>query len=274
MDALIHPTTAVSLQSLSSNKTTSLVFYGPKSVGKMHYAMSYINDNYEYPEVILVSSVDDGSIGIELIQELVIRLSRRANRAGQTRYILIDEANKMGVEAQNALLKLIEEPPQDSRIMLLVDHKNSLLDTIISRCESYYFGPLTREQIRQYLVLSGIKNDLSEQIADVSLGLPGLAIRLSLAPELLSRHVELKQMAKTFTRQALFERLQFAEAISKNAKESRVIVSYFLEYLESAIKPGSVKTVSDALGGLLRYEERLAAHVAPRIALEGLMLAL
>lgn len=64
---------------------------------------------------------------------------------------IIPDAHRMNEQAQNALLKTLEEPPEYAVILLLSENKSSLLDTIISRCVSYQMTPVSKEEIARYL---------------------------------------------------------------------------------------------------------------------------
>lgn len=65
---------------------------------------------------------------------------------------IINEAEKMTVQAQNAILKTLEEPPEYAVILLLTSNVNSLLPTILSRCVVLNMKPVADEQIRKYLM--------------------------------------------------------------------------------------------------------------------------
>jgi DNA polymerase-3 subunit delta' len=65
---------------------------------------------------------------------------------------VLTEAERMTAEAGNALLKTLEEPPDNSLLILLSSHPSSLFPTIISRCQTIRFSPLPLKEIKDYLV--------------------------------------------------------------------------------------------------------------------------
>ena len=71
---------------------------------------------------------------------------------GRVKVILIEEAERMGVEAQNALLKSLEEPPSYNVFLLLVTNRSRLLPTVLSRCQLLTMTPLSDEIIRREVV--------------------------------------------------------------------------------------------------------------------------
>ena len=80
----------------------------------------------------------DGSIGIEEVRLLHKKLYL-APLKGKMKAIIFTDANMLTLEAQNALLKILEEPPNNTIIILTVENKNLLLPTVLSRCKIIEF---------------------------------------------------------------------------------------------------------------------------------------
>ena len=90
---------------------------------------------------------------------------------------IIDEAEKMTEQAQNAMLKTIEEPPEYAVILLLTVNAKLLLPTILSRCILLNVRPVARQAITKLLVEQhGIAGYMAEVAADFADGIPGRAI--------------------------------------------------------------------------------------------------
>lgn len=87
------------------------------------------------------------NISINDIRDIVIPALWRKSGNGKYKVIVIDEADYLGVEAQNALLKTLEEPPPNSIIVLICTSREALLPTVISRCQIVRFKPLAPEVI-------------------------------------------------------------------------------------------------------------------------------
>jgi DNA polymerase-3 subunit delta' len=86
------------------------------------------------PDILLIEVLKDkSSIGIDQIREAIKFLSKKPF-SHENKAIIILNAEKMTIEAQNSLLKTLEEPPLYALIVLLAKTQNSLLETIISRC--------------------------------------------------------------------------------------------------------------------------------------------
>ena len=82
---------------------------------------------------------------------------------GAYKLAIIDDAHCLTAEASNALLKLLEEPPPDSVLMLVTHLPGLLLATIASRCEEVKFTPLTEKEIADYLAADKKINMLESQ---------------------------------------------------------------------------------------------------------------
>ncbi|HWH38013.1 MAG TPA: hypothetical protein VNT28_09570 [Candidatus Limnocylindrales bacterium] len=105
---------------------------------------------------------------------------------GRCRVAIIEHAQRMNPDAQNALLKLLEEPPAQVTIALAADEPAGLLPTVISRCARVRLGPVAPAAIAQILAQrAGMDIARGESIGRQSAGQVGLALELAARPELL-----------------------------------------------------------------------------------------
>lgn len=109
------------------------------------------SDSGNQPDIIWVKHEKTGSIGIDDIREQVIGDIQIKPYSSRYKIYIIDEAEKLTVQAQNALLKTIEEPPEYGIIILLTTNADIFLQTILSRCVKLEFKPVQDELVRQYL---------------------------------------------------------------------------------------------------------------------------
>ncbi len=93
-------------------------------------------------------------------------------RTGKKKVFVISECDKMNPQSANSLLKILEEPPKDSILILTTSRINSLLPTIIGRCQKIKFNNLTKEQILSYIKSKGsvTKDSEAEFFAELSDG--------------------------------------------------------------------------------------------------------
>jgi DNA polymerase-3 subunit delta' len=151
----------------------SLIFSGPDGVGKRLAAVSLAQalnclapvddgagtrdacgscascrkiERRIHPDVTTVVPEEGTSIKIEQIREVVGQTAFRPFE-GRSRVVIVDDADLMGADAQNSLLKTLEEPPPRNVFVLVTSRPDTLLDTIRSRCCQLRFAPLSPQEI-------------------------------------------------------------------------------------------------------------------------------
>ena len=118
------------------------------------------------------------SIGIDAVREVKNFLWQRP-AASTRRTLIIDGAELLTTEAQNALLKVAEEPPASSLLILVTSDTESILPTIVSRLPTIYFGAVPQKTIAAWLTAEhGVPREKAGAIAAEALGKPGIAWRL------------------------------------------------------------------------------------------------
>lgn len=127
-----------------------------KRISFFHYPES--EDPEEWKKIIWTDHTDVGLVVAPkrlLLVDQMRQIEREANFRpfeGKARIFLIDDADKLNEPAANALLKVLEEPPPTSHLILITARPAMLLPTIRSRCQAIRFSSLTNEEIEQYLV--------------------------------------------------------------------------------------------------------------------------
>lgn len=118
------------------------------------------------------------SFGVDEVRELIAEVGKKPFE-GNKKVIIVHEGNKLTIQAQNALLKTIEEPPSGVFIIILCESLELILDTIKSRCQIYKLTPLSKSEITEYI--RNIKSNATEEEILASLsyseGVPGRAER-------------------------------------------------------------------------------------------------
>ena len=136
----------------------SYIFSGIKGIGKYAFAKDFakciledsmMQDYYEL-------GPDGKSIKVAQIRELQNVINIKPTFSKKSVYI-INDADLMTIEAQNSLLKTLEEPPEYAVIILIVHNERSILSTVKSRCVNIKFSKLSDKDIKKYF----LKNDLN-----------------------------------------------------------------------------------------------------------------
>ena len=133
-----------------------------------------------HPDFILISP-EDRIIKIEEIRMIDDALSFKPFEAGK-KIVIIDDAETMNISSANAFLKTLEEPPEDSIIILVSSRPDRLPDTIRSRCSRINFEPLSTESCVQVLK-DKIPEESIELVTRLCMGRPGTALTSDLVEE-------------------------------------------------------------------------------------------
>ncbi len=129
-----------------------------------------------HPDLSLLEPPEGkSSIGIDGARGLIRSLGLKPVQAGP-RIAIVREAHSLTVEAQSALLKLLEEPPGSTVIILVADNVSSLLATVRSRCRLLRFGVLSEAECTAVLISSGVEEQQARAAAAVSGGSAGRAL--------------------------------------------------------------------------------------------------
>lgn len=149
-----------------------------KRISKFNYPQS--NDSDDWKGIIWTDHPDVGLVTAPkrvLLVDQMRAIEREANfrpYEGRARVFLIDDADKLNDSSANALLKVLEEPPDTSHIVLLTARPAMLLATIRSRCQMLRFAPLTPKEIATHLLENKIAGkaeaDTRARVARGSLG--------------------------------------------------------------------------------------------------------
>lgn len=168
----------------NNNITHSYMFIGTRGIGKKLFAKEFAkgilcgsnkkpcedckscvefinNNNPDYYEIGLQD--DDSSIKIETIRQMQKRVQELPIVSDRKVYI-IDDSEYMTKDAQNCLLKTLEEPPKFVTIILIVSNENMILNTIKSRCLKIYFNNLSDEELKKYINENLEITELSENM--------------------------------------------------------------------------------------------------------------
>lgn len=137
-----------------------------------------------HPDVIWVTHEKPASIGVDDIRLQINDTIQIKPYSSAYKIYIVDEAGKMTVQAQNALLKTIEEPPSYAILLLLTTNSEAFLPTILSRCIQLKLKPLRNSEISGYLTQSmKLKESQADVYAAFARGNLGKAIHLAVSEE-------------------------------------------------------------------------------------------
>lgn len=159
-----------------------------------------------YPDIKIIE--EDKTIGIDTIRGLIGEMQLKSHE-GRHKVCIICDADKMNTEAQNALLKTLEEPPLYAVLVLLTAKGESLLPTIVSRCQVMNLYPVNPETIKHYLIKNrGVDEEQAHMLAVFSGGVVGRAVELLDNPDFRHRRERVIEICNKLSAPNLFDILE------------------------------------------------------------------
>lgn len=135
---------------------------------------------------------------------------------GRTRVVIIDPADALTVEASNAFLKTLEEPPPNSTLILLAGNPEALLPTVRSRCRAVTLGPVRAAALREALIgHHGASEAEAERLALLAEGRSGWALSALADEGLVDERLTLMRRMEALTAAPRDERLAYAEELGE-----------------------------------------------------------
>lgn len=141
-----------------------------------------------HPDVLLIEPQDSGVIKVDQVRDAVDRAAYRPFE-GRRRVVIVDDADALMPQAQNALLKTLEEPPSASVFLLVSARPDALLPTVRSRCPQLRFRALSIEEVAGALRDRGATEAEARAVAANAEGSIGRALQASVGDLVESRDV-------------------------------------------------------------------------------------
>ncbi|SET59869.1 DNA polymerase III subunit delta' [[Clostridium] polysaccharolyticum] len=169
-----------------------------------------------HPDIIKVLH-EKASISVEDIRTQLNADIEIKPYSSKYKIYIVADADKMTEQAQNALLKTIEEPPAYGIIMLLATNKNKLLPTILSRCVTLDLKPVSTELIRDYLMKEYQVPDYNAELsARFSQGNLGKAVRYSTSEEFNESKDKILHLLKYVESMQVYEILEGVKQLGEH----------------------------------------------------------
>jgi DNA polymerase-3 subunit delta' len=212
------------------------LFSGQEKLGKKTIALKWVSlitgrpFKKQHPDFILIEP-ENRNIQISQIRDLIWRLSLKPSFA-PFKIAIIDQAHLMGIAAQHALLKTLEEPKGEAVLILITEKPERLFSTIRSRCEIIKFYPVKKEEIKEFLKKQKVLEKEAEKITELSRGRPGEAIDFIENPQKLEKRKKVIEEFNQVLNSSLSERFQYAKDLSQK-DDLKDVLEIWLDSLRS-----------------------------------------
>ena len=187
--------------------------------------------NREYVDIINYKPIKT-SFGVDDVRDIIDEVNKKPFE-GDKKVIIIHQGNKLTIQAQNALLKTIEEPPTEVYIIILCESLELILDTIKSRCEIYKLTPLTKDELYKYIAIKGYDYSEEEKSSAIAFseGIPGRIDRYFSDTELQELRDKIVDLLLQLTNneiEAILEKEEQLVSYKQNKEEVINVLSSFI----------------------------------------------
>jgi DNA polymerase III subunit delta' len=275
---ILHPSTQSQADLLiSSQNLNSIGVYGQAGSGKSYLASHLVenilavSDSANHPYVKFINCSKDTGIeqvrGIKAFLQLKVPSSNKFSRA-----VVFESVEYLGIPAQNALLKTVEEPPAGTVIIITTSNKNSILPTIASRLQWISVLPLAKKQLKD---INGLDRSELEKAYLISEGNAGLLLSLAKEPEAHTDLTAAIDEAKEILKCSRFEKLAKVDSIIKNDNYTiDLLLSALIKILRSVIVKNSssseIRVLIDKLNSIVEARESLKYKPSSKLLLTSL----
>ncbi len=219
---------------------------------------------------------------------------------GNWRFVIVDDAELLLPDAQEALLKTIEEPPPFLVLLLVASDLEAMLPTIRSRCELFELSAVPLAEIESFLCESGVEAETAAAAAAFSNGAPGWAIRAASDILLIEASASVVEQAAAWVDSTNFDRVATAFAMSdtlakqrgetvavieavaglwrdallvRSGNSDRIVYRAHAELTSRFAGSHQLSDLLTALSSVWACLEDLRNNVRPRLALESMVLS-
>ncbi len=223
-DCILDATTTLLLGAYRKHPTQALFLYGKEGVGLGTLAATLAGDLVTHPTNIVAITPDEkGTIGIDQVRSLY-RTTK--SKQDSKHVVVIDNIEAMGHEAQNAFLKLLEEPNESTYFILTSHAPGQILATITSRSETLEVRPISAT-MSQSLLRSYHVNDAQHisQMLFLASGLPAELHRLAHDKKYLEEQSQYVRVARQLVGAPRYEKLVAISSYTDRRSAQRLVAT-------------------------------------------------
>lgn len=268
---LLAPQTRRHLASFAADPPHALLIVGAVGIGKHTIAHTLAMQLTKPALVSLIEPDEKGTISIDVVRNLY---QRTRSRQDGRQVVIIDHAEGMGIEAQNAFLKLLEEPREGVTFILTAPHTDALLPTISSRVQTLTVPKVSQAQLQQMAAQRGAQLQPQElaQLLFVADGRPATLARLLDDPSAFAHYKQLMKQAKDMLAASPYERLAAIHTVAKNRDDAMTLLEAMARMLQIQLLRDPNDRMLAFADGIQEALARLAQNGNPRAQLTSLFI--
>ncbi len=215
----------------------------PDPCMQCHACRQVLSGNH--PDLIYVTHEKLASIGVDDVREQINDTIMVRPYSSYYKIYIVDEAEKMTVQAQNALLKTIEEPPSYAVILLLTTNPDAFLPTILSRCVQLKLRPLKDSVVREYLIQSlKVEESQAEIYAAFARGNLGKAIHLAQSEDFKLMYEEILHLLKHLKDMDIAELLDYIRKLKEDELDIRECLDFMQMWYRDVLMYKTTKDIN------------------------------
>lgn len=273
MSLLLHPQTARQLDALAAKKPHAILLQGAKGVGLATIAKHTAERLGTLTDTVMPEAKTKGGVGSIPVARIRELYDYTKGKTQNSHVVIIDDADAMSIEAQNALLKLLEEPVENIHFMLTSHSPEQLLPTIRSRAQTVSVLPIDDVSSVRYLRQIGVTDEKTkQQLLFVASGLPAELYRLHTDASNLESLANTMRQARDFTTGSLYQRLETINALKSDRREALEFIDACLMLLKKSLVNSSDEIILQRIESLLSAKEHILANGNVRLQLASAVL--
>jgi len=246
------------------------VFFGETEVGKFYFSKHLANllENGEMdlvPRPLQDALILAGSTSIADMRQIKKFLWQKP-AVSSKRLVVLNDAHNLTAQAQNAILKITEEPPEHSLIILVTSQPNNLLPALSSRMQKIYFGRLSDNEMEKVIKKDGGSAKDLTKLVQASLGRPGRAMRLLADP--VTKEAEF--YANNFLKYQGAARSRMIKELVDAQKDKPELLDLFFEAYVFQLRKDRVKNLETLKSTLHRLFLIKSYNTNKRLQLEAI----
>ena len=183
------------------------------------------------PDVKFVRPTKTKALSVDDVREQIVSDISIKPYNHRHKIYIIPKADTLTVQAQNALLKTLEEPPEYAVLILLAENTAAFLETILSRCVTFKIRPLSDVMIKDYLMLREKMDERDAAVlAEYSQGSVGKALEFAHSEEFSSFRDDVRSITANISKMSLFELTAAAKELEKYRELADVTDMIYIWY--------------------------------------------